>query len=67
MLADLIDLQERVAFAMWKQEAVSAAPNVAKNRTLDGFGDELDETRKRWLGLAGAAIQEITYPTANKG
>ena len=46
---------ESVAAAMWKREADRAAPNVGKNRTVEGFADEDPKTRDKWLGLADAA------------
>ena len=63
MIDELIDLQERVAAAMWKEEAMRAAPNVGKARNLEGFLNESEECRSRWLGLSRAAILEITHPT----
>jgi hypothetical protein len=54
---------EQVAFAMWKAEAERAAPNVAKNRTLFGFQEELRETRKKWIWLARAAMPRIEDDT----
>lgn len=58
-MAKLIDLQERVAAAMWKAEAMRAAPNVGRNRTLEAFRDSAGEERAKWLGLASAALTEI--------
>ena len=51
--------RERVAFAMWKAEADRAAPNVGKNRTLDGFMVAAEAEREKWLGLADAAIRSM--------
>lgn len=59
MMVDLLDLQERVAAAMWKAEAMRAAPNVGKNRTFEAFQKCSEDERERWLGLASAAIIEI--------
>lgn len=50
------DMVERVAFALWKGEADRAAPNVAKNRTLEAFADESADTRNKWHLMARAAI-----------
>lgn len=58
-MVDLIALQERVAAAMWRAEAMRAAPNVGRNRTPDAFTDCAQEERERWLGLSSAAIIEI--------
>lgn len=58
-MVDLIALQERVAAAMWKAEAMRAAPNVGRNRSPDAFADADQDVRSRWLGLASAAIIEI--------
>lgn len=66
MIEQLISLQEGVAFAMWKHEAMRAAPNVGKNRTREGFKDESKDTRAKWIGLASAAILEITHPEQTK-
>ncbi len=50
---------EHVAFSMWKAEADRAAPNVGKNRTLEGFADASDQERTKWLMLADAAIKAV--------
>lgn len=50
---------EHVAFSMWKAEADRAAPNVGKNRTLDGFMVAAEAEREKWLGLADAAIRSM--------
>ena len=55
----MTDLVEIVAFAMWKAEADRAAPNVGKNRTLDGFMVAAEAEREKWLGLADVAIETI--------
>lgn len=55
----MTDLVEAVAFAMWKEEADRAAPNVGKNRTPEGFLDESEAVRSRWQGLAKVAVATI--------
>ncbi len=63
LLAAPVTVQEaardQVAFAMWKHEAVRAAPNVGKNRTPDLFAEQSTEVRGRWLGLADAALRAL--------
>ena len=55
-LSALIDLQERVAHALWKHEAERAAPpSVAEGRTIEAFRDADESERSRWLGLSNAA------------
>ena len=53
------DTREIVAFAMWKQEALRAAPNVGRKRTAEDFAGASDAERSKWLGLADAAIASI--------
>tara|TARA_R110000868_G_scaffold118010_2_gene313155 strand:+ start:248 stop:718 length:471 start_codon:yes stop_codon:yes gene_type:complete len=55
--------REYVAFRMWKAEADRAAPNVGKNRTLDGFRVAAEAEREKWLGLADAAIRSMKGET----
>lgn len=50
------DTRETVAFAMWKHEALRAAPNVGRKRTAEDFAGASDAERSKWLGLADAAI-----------
>lgn len=50
------DTREIVAFAMWKHEALRAAPNVGRKRTAEDFAGASDAERSKWLGLADAAI-----------
>lgn len=48
---------EAVAFALWKNAAQRAAPNVAKYRTIAAFRDDVqDSDRAVWLQSARAAI-----------
>lgn len=53
------DTREIVAFAMWKHEALRAAPSVGRKRTAEGFASASDAERSKWLGLADAAIAAI--------
>lgn len=53
------DTRETVAFAMWKHEALRAAPNVGRKRTAEDFAGASDAERSKWLGLADAAIAAI--------
>ena len=51
------DAVERVAVSLWRHEAIRAAPNVAKGRTLQAFREDMNEVdREKWIGLARAAI-----------
>ena len=60
VLIDREGMRERVAWRMWKEEAVRAAPNVARNRTFEAFqADTNPDERMRWIGLADAAIATI--------
>lgn len=59
ILEDGIALEERVATALWMNEAERAAPNVARMRTAQAFAEEGEQVRDRWLGLAAAAIAEM--------
>lgn len=58
----MTDVQEAVAVALWCQEARRASPNTAKGRTIEAFraGTMHPDDRKRWLGLAQAAIATHT-------
>ena len=48
---------EAVAFALWKNAAQRAAPNVAKYRTIAAFRDDVqDSDRAVWLQSARAAL-----------
>jgi hypothetical protein len=53
------DFVEAMAFAMWKEDAVRAAPNVARYRTPDVFAMQAEPVRDRWRGLARAALHAI--------
>ena len=59
------DLKETVAFSMWKAEADRAAPNVGKNRTLEGFASASPAERDRWLGLAEVAVERVLSVVAD--
>jgi len=60
------ELVERVAFSMWKAEAMRAAPNVGKHRTIQQFREELPWTKEKWLGLSRAAIAAMPTPDATR-
>ena len=55
----MTDLIEAMAFALWKADADRAAPNVGKDRTLEGFRDLLEKEQQKWIGLATAAYQAL--------
>lgn len=57
------DAAEGVAFAMWKADAVRAAPNVGKHRTIEQFREEPPQTQERWMGLAHVAIASLPAAT----
>jgi hypothetical protein len=50
---------ERVAVALWRNDAERAAPNVAKGRTLEAFAEQSEDTRLAWIGAAKAAIAAL--------
>ena len=50
---------EYLAFRLWRHEAERAAPNVAKQRTLQTFADQSPETVQIWMGFASAAIHAL--------
>ena len=50
---------EYLAFRLWRHEAERAAPNVAKQRTLQTFADQSPETVQIWMGFASAAIRAL--------
>lgn len=50
---------EVVAIALWREEAVRAAPNIVKMRTPEAFADESDDTRMRWRRSASAALRAL--------
>jgi hypothetical protein len=61
---------EYLAFLLWKHEAERAAPNVAKNRTMQSFVDQSPETVQIWMGFANVAlgmIRAISPETIAKG
>jgi hypothetical protein len=47
---------EAVGFAMWREEAMRAAPNVGKNRVMAGYLDLLPDEKAAWDSLATAAL-----------
>jgi hypothetical protein len=55
----VIDLIETMAAAMWKEDAMRAAPNVGRNRTPDEFAVQAAPVRDRWRGFARAAIKAL--------
>lgn len=55
-------LRERIAHAMWHQQALRAAPNVAKGRTQQAFSEAEPKMRDEWLGYADAALAAMDEP-----
>jgi hypothetical protein len=53
------DLIEAVAAAMWKEDAMRAAPNVGIHRTPAEFAAQADPVRDRWRGYAVAALRAV--------
>lgn len=63
MITDLMHLQERIAWALWQNEAKRAnMHSVAESRTPSQFRLESEDVRSRWLGAAGAVIVELAHP-----
>lgn len=52
--------RERIAHAMWRQQAERAAPSIARWRTPEAFRDADPQLRNEWLGYADAALAVIT-------
>lgn len=55
----MTDLVEMVAFALWREDAVRAAPNTARYRTLFTFQGESETLKDKWRGLARAALRAV--------
>jgi len=57
-MTDKTEASEReiMAFTLWRAEAVRAAPNIAKMRSMEAFQDQSDETRGKWLSQADAVM-----------
>lgn len=52
-------MREKIAFTLWRNDAVRAAPNIVKYRTSEAFKGELGETRAIWLHHADAIIAAL--------
>lgn len=55
----MIDFVESMAAAMWKEDAMRAAPNVGRHRTPDEFAVQAQPVRDRWHGYARAAMRAV--------
>ena len=53
------EMREKIAFTLWRNEAVRAAPNIVKYRTPEAFQGEMDQTRGIWLHHADAVMQAL--------
>lgn len=63
-LWDLSEPQERVAHAMWRDEARTGTPtSVWRGRTREAFREQSPETREKWLARAAVAIEALLRPT----
>src|SRR5689334_19049664 len=60
----MTDMVEKVAVALWLNDAQRAAPNVAKYRNAETFREQPDRDIAAWLGQARAAIEAMREPTA---
>ena len=54
-----LNLRGQIAITLWRNEAVRAAPNVAKQRTDEAFLDANDDDRRRWMNHADAILELI--------
>ena len=50
------NMVKQAAVAMWREEAIRAAPNIASRRTATAFNEESASTKTRWTELARAAL-----------
>lgn len=67
-LWDLSSVVERMAVAMWAQEAWRAGSySVSRGRTIEAFRNEASETRDKWLGFAGAGLEALFEITQKEG
>ncbi|MGN7869348.1 hypothetical protein [Paracoccus sp. 22332] len=59
-MTDTSTLRERIAHAMWRNQAERAGtPGIVRGRTPEAFAEASDETRREWLGYADAALAVI--------
>lgn len=53
---------ERMAFALWREEARVGTPGTFNRRTWEVWGDQLDVTHARWRRFAQAAFAALAQP-----
>lgn len=53
---------ERVAVALWREEAAPGTPSVQKLRNADTWADQAPELRSRWMRFARAALAAMDTP-----
>lgn len=59
----MTDLREKVAHAMWLEQAKRAGtPSVIAGRTPIAFANTAEQTRREWLGYADAALAVVPAP-----
>ena len=53
---------ERIAIALWREEAAAGTPSVQKRRNADTWADQAPELRDRWTRFARAALAAMDTP-----
>lgn len=60
MTDTMASIENRMAAAMWKQEALGSSPrSVYEGRTYEAWMDQAPELREKWLKLARAAFLSL--------
>ena len=56
---------ERVAWRLWRADSEDAGvpASVTNGRTQEAFAEQSEDTRRRWLKFARAAIEAMREPT----